>query len=430
MTRLAGAVWTMLFMTLAWGQAADAGGTFKDDLALLKKHTDVIVLSDAVRRAQVAVVPQYQGRVMTSTASGPGGTSFGWINAKQVASGVRQPHINVFGGEDRFWLGPEGGQFAIFFPQGTKFDLEHWQTPAPIDWGGWKVVAKSSNHALFRKEMTLTNYSGFRFNVLAQREVRLLNSRQIAAAFGTKLSPRVRSVAYESVNRITNQGQQPWTKKTGLLSVWILSMFNPSPATTIVVPFKPGPVARLGRIVNDAYFGKVPPDRLVVKANQGVLFFKGDGKYRSKIGIGPQRAKPILGSYDASRQLLTLVQYTLPAGATSYVNSMWEMQKNPYGGDVVNSYNDGPLSNGQQLGPFYELESSSPAAALRPGASLRHVHRTLHLQGPTAELDRIARRTLGVGLAEITGAFRTYPNRQIEPREHRTMELWSAGFQP
>jgi hypothetical protein len=25
------------------------------------------------------------------------------------------PHINVFGGEDRFWLGPEGGQFSIFF---------------------------------------------------------------------------------------------------------------------------------------------------------------------------------------------------------------------------------------------------------------------------------------------------------------------------
>jgi len=385
---------------------SQAGGTFNDDLTLLKKHTDVIVLSDAARRAQVAVVPKYQGRVMTSTASGPGGASFGWINHKQVASGARQPHINVFGGEDRFWLGPEGGQFSLYFAKGAPFDLKHWQTPAPIDWGGWNVVSRSSSRVAFRKAMTLANYSGFRFDLLAQREVRLLTPRRIAAALSTRLSPRVRAVAYESVNRITNQGKQTWTKQTGLPSIWILGMFNPSPATTIVVPFKAGPVAHLGRIVNDAYFGKVPANRLVVKANEGVLFFKGDGKHRSKIGIGPRRAKPILGSYDAAHKVLTLVQYTLPAGATSYVNSMWEIQKNPFGGDVVNSYNDGPVANGSQLGPFYELESSSPAAALRPGASLRHMHRTMHLQGPAAELDRIARGTLGVGLAQIAGAFK------------------------
>jgi hypothetical protein len=36
---------------------------------------------------------------------------FGWINRKLIASRKIQPHINVFGGEDRFWIGPEGGQF-------------------------------------------------------------------------------------------------------------------------------------------------------------------------------------------------------------------------------------------------------------------------------------------------------------------------------
>ena len=29
-------------------------------------------------------------------------------------------HVNVFGGEDRFWLGPEGGQYSIFFVKGTN----------------------------------------------------------------------------------------------------------------------------------------------------------------------------------------------------------------------------------------------------------------------------------------------------------------------
>lgn len=34
-----------------------------------------------------------------------------------------------------------------------------------------------------------------------------------------------------------------------------------------------------------------------------------------------------------------------------------------------------------------------------------NVHRTFHLVGPEAELDRIARATLEVGLAELTNAF-------------------------
>ena len=43
------------------------------------------------------------------------------------------------------------------------------------------------------------------------------------------------------------------------------------------------------------------------------------------------------------------------------------MQKEPYKGDVINSYNDGPLADGTQMGPFYEVESSSPALALKKG---------------------------------------------------------------
>ena len=71
---------------------------------------------------------------------------------------------------------------------------------------------------------------------------------------------------------------------------------------------------------------------------------------------------------------------------------MWEIQKQPYRGDVVNSYNDGPPAPGAKpLGPFYELETSSPAAALGPGGSLTHVHRTFHFQGERAVLDALAR---------------------------------------
>jgi hypothetical protein len=211
-------------------------------------------------------------------------------------------------------------------------------------------------------------------------------------------------VAFQSDNTVTNTGTNSWTRDTGLLSIWILGMFNPSPSTTIVIPFKPGTEAEFGPAVNDAYFGKVPADRLIVK--DGVLFFSGDGMYRSKIGLSPKRVKPFAGSYDAANGVLTLVHLTLPENVTDYVNSMWKVQDDPFSGDVINSYNDGPASPGAKpLGPFYELESSSPAAALAPGASIRHVHTTMHFQGDEKSLDAIARQALRVGIKEIKEAF-------------------------
>src|SRR6056297_2015841 len=87
--------------------------TFGSDLEFLKKHKDVIVLKEG--NAAIAVIGDYQGRVMTSTSNGKEGNSYGWINYDLIASGKHHPHINAYGGEDRFWMGPEGGQYAIFF---------------------------------------------------------------------------------------------------------------------------------------------------------------------------------------------------------------------------------------------------------------------------------------------------------------------------
>ena len=378
--------------------------TFGDDLKFLKKHTDVVVLSDETGDGRVTVVPQMQGRVMTSTAGGMDGFSFGWINRELVASGKFVEHMNVFGGEDRFWLGPEGGQFSIFFKNGVPFDLEHWFTPAPIDTEPFELVFKSKSIAVLKKDMQLENYSRTVFNLRVDRRVRIFDRDDAVELLGVTPAPAIEMVAFESTNKVTNTGEKAWEKETGLLSIWILGMFNPSPATTVVIPFEAGPEEQLGVIVNDAYFGKVPADRLIVK--DGVLFFSGDGQYRSKIGLSPLRAKPILGSYDAVNQVLTIVQYNKPRGTIDYVNSMWELQDEPYKGDVVNSYNDGPPEPGAEpLGPFYELESSSPAADLEPDETISHIHRTFHLQGPEADLNVIAMATLGVTIEEIKSVF-------------------------
>jgi hypothetical protein len=371
-----------------------AKGTFGYDLNFLHQyHKDLVLLEADSNGAQVAILPGYQGRVMTSTASGNTGMSFGWINHELIASGKFTEHMSAFGGEDRFWLGPEGGQFSIYFKKGTEFKFDNWFVPGALDKEPFTLVTAGRSEARFEKQIHLENYSGNTFDLLVNRTIRLLNKSAIDSAIGITVPGNIEAVAFQSENTITNKGTAPWSKKSGLLSIWILSMMNASDKTTVAVPYKQGEESRLGKIVTDDYFGKVPADRLSVK--DGLILFKADAKYRSKIGLSPARALPLVASYDSINSVLTIAQFYLPNGATEYVNSLWQLQNHPFSGDAVNSYNDGPI-DGKQMGKFYEMESSSPAAALKPGESIQHIHRTIHLKGEKKELDKIAMKLLGL----------------------------------
>jgi hypothetical protein len=374
-------------------------GTYGYDLNVLKAHTKPIELKNG--NARVIISPEYQGRVMTSSADGEKGLSYGWINHDLIRSGEVTKHIYPVGGEERFWLGPEGGQFSVFFEAGSSFDFNEWQTPACIDSETYDLVSSSETYAEFSKSVQIKNFSNFLFEFDVSRKIILLNNSEIKNEFGVVFQESVKSVGYKSVNQLTNTGTVEWKKETGLLSIWLLGMFNPSPEVTIVVPYKTG--VESDYIVKDDYFGKVSPDRLVVK--DGFVFFKGDGKQRGKIGIPPQRAVPILGSYDAANKLLTVVKCEVPEGVTDYVNSAWEIQEFPYKGDAINSYNDGPLEDGSQLGPFYEMETSSPAIALNPRGKEIFSQSTVHFQGTEEELNALCQQIFNISLNEINSVF-------------------------
>jgi hypothetical protein len=208
-------------------------------------------------------------------------------------------------------------------------------------------------------------------------------------------------VAYQTSNRITNRGKKSWEPKSGLLSIWILGMYKPSPATVMAIPFRR---EGEGPVVNDAYFGKISPDRL--RQGPGVVFFRGDGASRGKIGIPPDRSTGFAGSYSPDLEVLTLVRCARPKKGEKYVNSMWEQQKDPYAGDAINAYNDGSPAPGEPpLGPFYELETSSAGAELAPGQSLTHVQTTAHVSGAPGQLDPLAVATLGVRVEDMQKAF-------------------------
>lgn len=377
-------------------------GTYGYDKAFLQKHgIETIELSDENSKSGILLSPDYQGRVMTTTGSGDLGYSFGWLNYRLIESGEVNSQFNPVGGEERFWIGPEGGPFSVYFSQGKEQVYANWKVPAVIDTEPFDVMEKTARYATFTKNAKIENASGTLFNLNIKRTVTLLSRESLAAFLHVDIpDEKFDVVGYETKNSITNTGEYPWTREGGLLSIWLLCMFNPSPTTTVFIPFRPGVE---GTIVNDEYFGKVPPERLIVE--DSTIFLKIDGKYRSKIGLPPSRVKELCGSYDSAKGILTLVWGSFPEAPGDYVNSKWGHQDDPYNGDAINAYNDGPVENGSVMGPFYEIETSSPAADLQPGMSITHVQRVVHIQGDEVEIDCLVKTLFKLSLQTITGKF-------------------------
>ncbi|MFD2887988.1 DUF6786 family protein [Chitinophaga cymbidii] len=377
-------------------ETAGTPDSFGEDVAFLQKHLqNVVVLQSESDSSRVVVTGDYQARVMTSTAGGHEGKSFGWINYDLVSSGKLVPHINAFGGEERFWLGPEGGQYALYFPPGKPFDFDNWQTPGMIDTAHYQVQSQSPTAVTYHYAGSIQNYSGYNFKLDINRTVRLLDRNAITEKLHFALPAGIQSVAYETENVVTNAGDSAWQEQNGLISIWLLGMFKPSDKTVVVAPFRGIENAR--SLITDDYFGKIPAQNLVVK--DSLLLFRADGKARGKLGLSPLVAKPGAGSIDLENNTITLLLYeVVPQGR--YVNSKWEQQKEPFKGDAVNCYNDGPLADGSQMGPFYEVESSSDARPLQPGEALTYKQVTMHFEGNREALQALSRQLWQLPLEE------------------------------
>lgn len=378
-------------------------GTFGYDVEFLNKHTNTVVLRGGDSLASVLITPKMQGRVMTSSINGNRGKSLGWVNHELIESGEIQEHFTPYGGEDRFWIAPEGGQFSVFIKAGKEMVFENWYVPPGLNTEPWELVAQSDTQVTVEKKLNLQNYSGTEYNLNVNRLVKLYDKSQIEKTLDISLSAGIKHVGYVSQNTIMNTGEEPWTKNSGAPAIWILSMFRTAPGVTVAIPYKNGPKEELGSVVTSDYFGDTSSERL--KINDGIIYFKTDGKKRRKLGVSPRRASSVAGSYDETNNILTIIKYSFPQNNSEYVNQQWQHQENPYNGKIVFAYDDGPLEDGSQLGPFYELESSSPAAFLEPGETLTHEHQVYHFTGDRKALNQISERLLGVGLEPIISAF-------------------------
>jgi len=243
-------------------------GTFGYDLDFLKQQDSVVVLNSKDGNGEVIISPKYQAKVFTSTADGANGRSFGWINYKVFAEQSIDPHMNAFGGEDRLWLGPEGGKFALFFKPRTKMEFDFWHTPAAFDFEQWRLTDHTDKMASLSKSTRVMNYLGVVFELNVVRDIRILEPDSIKKMLGIDFDQKVKSVAFKTTNTIINSGQFEWNKLTGAPCLWNLDMFTPSPKVVIVVPYN---TSDTGKVATTDYFGEIPKVR--IKYNNGILLF-------------------------------------------------------------------------------------------------------------------------------------------------------------
>ena len=272
---LACAAMTLLSASVVLAQKPPAGESYAAARDFLARHTTVRELTNG-QGARLAICPEWQGRVMTSTCDGPEGLSFGFLHREFIEAGQSDPHFNNFGGEDRFWLSPEGGPFSLWFKPGDPQNLDHWFTPPALNEGAWTVVSAANDPVIrMTRHMQLGNASGTRLDLMVTRDIRLLEGNDLREYFGQPAAtilgrPGVKLVAYETSHTVVNQGPA-MTKAGGLVSIWMLGMFNSGPRTAIMVPYRPGSAEERGPVVKSDYFGPVPAERLKI-IPQAVLF--------------------------------------------------------------------------------------------------------------------------------------------------------------
>jgi len=377
-------------------------GSFGYDVKFLERYdSSLVILKADGENAKIIVSPKYQSKVFTSTAQGDSGKSFGWVNYKAF-KGKPSLHMNAYGGENRFWLGPEGSKYSLFFKPKDEMVISNWRTPSAIDNEAWTLVSKNNSEVALQKKMSIVNYQGTSLSIKVDRKIRILTSNQIASELAINPDDSINGVGYDTENKITNDGKIAWTEQTGMPCMWILDMFTPSDKTVILIPFQKTTINEFNDVATTNYFGEIPDDRL--KHTDKILFFKADGKHRSKLGIKSKKILPFSGSYDSENKILTVVKFETNSNE-KFLNQEWNTTKPIFSGDAMNAYNDGKLEDGSQMGPFYEIESVSPAAFLEPGSSLTHKHSVFHFTGSESKLTKITEKIFGVSIVDINKIF-------------------------
>ena len=297
--------------------------SYSNGLNFLASRTRVLELSNDFG-ARVAVCPDWNGRVMTSSFNGLEGDSFGMIDVRSIeaADPKEKNYSHHIGGEDQLTLSPSGGPFSLYYQsdgsfyhnnpfavqEGITIPTGFVEAPFDVDFGG------STQSIRMRRMVEATNISGAKFNLNILRTIRLMNESDLRsllpdAAVIALEHPEVAFVSFETSNTIINSGS-PFSRNSGLLSIRIRSMFNSSSASVIILPFIQGNEDELGPPVQSDFYGIASRKRLHLFPNAALL--RADGMMRGQIGVSRRRVIPCCGSIDYRAGVLTVITFSIP----------------------------------------------------------------------------------------------------------------------
>lgn len=308
-----------------------------------------------------------QGRVMNATVdlSEPG---TGFVNRPAIEARDEPAGFHNHGGVERFWIGPEGSRFSLYFDPDAPFDRDLWRVPKDLDVGPFEELGLGQ----MQRPMVMSNRVGTEFTMLVSRNIEVPERSEIEDVVGA-LPPGTLWTAFRTINTVENTGDAAWTREGGLPCIWLAGMFLPGKRTWAILPFRTdredpdgGPPVRVGS------FGELDEKRL--RFGDNFAIFRADNEYTSKVAVLRNRARDVVASYDPNSKVLTIVRFGPIDPNAPYVDEMWRLDGDPYYGDVVNSYNHG----GDET--FFELESSSPALELAPGESHTHTSTTMQFR--------------------------------------------------
>lgn len=378
---------------------------FSDDVALLNKHFSPVVLKLNGDQTLV-LLSELQGRVMTGSQSGYHGESIGWFNRAKLeetsALANHESRISAgidgsIGGAERTWFGPDGGTYSLFFDKHAARLPDNIRPPAAVNVTPYQLTYRTDSSATFEQTVSFNNHIGFDFVAKVERSVRIIAQNEVEALIGINLPKSVRRLTYTSQTKVTNLNESSWNADTGLFSIWSLAMLAPD--AIAVIPLK-RPIKERAT----SYFSSTSVSRQ--KVTDKAVFYLADANRMDKIGVPVVNSTAWVGSYHPKRQLLTLTKLNPhPDPNSSYVSAVWADDAPALDGESHNIFNDGPQQNGKPFGPFFELESSSPALKLKPNEAHIHNYSVLHFSGPISELTKISESVIKLSIEELIQTY-------------------------
>ena len=329
--------------------------SYHDALNYLAQQTSVMELYDQLG-GRVAICPEWNGKIMTSTCDGLDGDSFGCINVHAIDT----ESFDDFGGEDQWSISPLIHSFAV----------ENIQ----------------ANQAVLKRPLQVADANGVPVELALSRTISLLSRKKIGLLFGDAVADSleqedVSAVGFRTENTVQSQEQTCVASR-------LRGMFNASPNTVIILAVPPEDFETGQTSVLIDYLGSSPHCR--IRYLSQTMLIRADGRKPCQITVPFPDSPPMIGAFELRFGTLTLWTFDLPNDSEDH--------------DVLRIYNYGHPHIGEELdwAAYYETNCFSAPQELQPDNSLTYHQCTLHLNAENHVLGDLVQQIFGVSLEDVS----------------------------